>query len=48
MKQRSQPALRFRLTANGLEVFVGGKYLPADSQVRDNIFAILNSIAKEG
>ena len=41
---RATDRVRFRVNANGAEVFVGGKWFPADSQVLNNVTTLL----KEG
>jgi hypothetical protein len=42
-KTKKQLPVRLRISANGAEVMVAGKWVPADGQVIDNCMTMLKS-----
>ena len=39
-----KPAVRFRFNAAGMQVFIGGKWIPADDTVTKNVINILDGL----
>jgi hypothetical protein len=46
MKTKDGAFLRIRSNSNGLQVFFGGKWLPVDQQIAENIDNMLKKVFK--